>query len=75
MSVERPLRFIRLPEVQRRVPYSKSSIYAMVANGLFPAPHRLGARAVGWLENEVAAFIEARSVVEPRASDGRTISK
>ncbi|WP_207231680.1 AlpA family phage regulatory protein [Edaphobacter modestus] len=31
------------------MPYSKSTIYAMVANGLFPVPHRLGARAVGWL--------------------------
>jgi prophage regulatory protein len=52
MNVERP-GFLRLPDVQQRVPYSKSSIYSMVAAGSFPAPHRLGARAVGWLEAEV----------------------
>jgi prophage regulatory protein len=64
MNVERPS-FLRLPAVQQRVPYSKSSIYQMVEKGLFPAPHRLGARAVGWLESEVTLWCEDRSKKEP----------
>jgi len=64
MNVERPS-FLRLPAVQQRVPYSKTSIYSMVANGSFPAPHRLGARAVGWLEAEVDSWCEARIATEP----------
>lgn len=64
MNVERQS-FLRLPAVQQRVPYSKSSIYSMVEKGLFPAPHRLGARAVGWLEHEVNLWIEDRSKKEP----------
>jgi prophage regulatory protein len=57
--------FIRLPAVQQRVPYSKTSIYEMVANGSFPAPHRLGARAVGWLVDEVDQWVEDRITAEP----------
>jgi prophage regulatory protein len=65
MNVELRQSFLRLPAVQRRVPYSKSSIYSMIANGSFPAPHRLGARAVGWLEHEVDHWVEARTASEP----------
>jgi prophage regulatory protein len=64
MATEMPS-FIRLDEVRRRVPYSKSSIYTMIAAGQFPAPHRLGARAVGWLEHEVTGWVRARSESEP----------
>jgi prophage regulatory protein len=66
MITEQPsLSFLRLPAVQKKVPYSKSSIYTMVAAGQFPAPHRLGARAVGWLEHEVDSWIEDRATTEP----------
>ena len=58
-------RFLRLPAVQQRVPYSRSSIYSMVAAGSFPAPHRLGARAVAWLEAEVEKWVEARIAAAP----------
>jgi prophage regulatory protein len=65
MSVQERQRFLRLPAVQQRVPYSRSSIYSMVAAGSFPAPHRLGARAVGWLETDVNRWCEARIATEP----------
>jgi prophage regulatory protein len=65
MKVERPASFIRLPKVQQRVPFSKSSIYGMIANGKFPAPHRIGARAVGWLEHEVDEWVRARIEAPP----------
>ena len=48
---------IRLPQVMARVGLSKSSIYAMAAAGTFPQPVAIGARARGWLQSEIADFI------------------
>ena len=56
-------RILRRPEVERMSGLSCSTIYEKVANGTFPAPVRLGAKAVGWREDEVLAWIESR----PRA--------
>ena len=53
-------KFLRLAEVQRRVPYSRSTIYAKISRGEFPAPIDLGARAVAWLESDIDGWIEAR---------------
>lgn len=61
--------FLRLPAVQARVPYSRSAIYAMVAEGRFPAPVRLGDRAVAWLSSEVSQWIDER-MREARQSGG-----
>jgi prophage regulatory protein len=61
MPVDRsPARFLRLPEVRTRVPYSRATIYRLMTAGLFPRPFSLGARAVAWLESDVTAWIEAR---------------
>lgn len=57
---ESPLRFLRLADVRARVPYSRSTIYQLVAEGKFPKPIRLGERAVAWLESEVDAWIASR---------------
>ncbi len=53
-------RFIRLPEVIARTGLKRSSIYAAVQAGTFPAQIPLGERAVGWDESEISAWIEAR---------------
>jgi prophage regulatory protein len=37
---------------------SRSSIYLRVAQGTFPKQVSLGARAVGWRESDVEAWIE-----------------
>jgi prophage regulatory protein len=55
-------RLLRLPEVEHRTGRRHAAIYEAIANGTFPAPVPLGARAVGWLEDEVDAWIEARIV-------------
>jgi prophage regulatory protein len=51
-------RYLRLPALKQKYPMSTSSIYAQVASGKFPAPHRLSARAVAWDEDEVDAFLQ-----------------
>ena len=53
-------RFIRLPEVIARTGLKRSSIYAAMQAGTFPAQIPLGERAVGWEESEVSAWIESR---------------
>lgn len=53
-----PRRFLRLPKVKERVPLSTSEIYRRIEAGTFPKPIPLGARAVGWLESDINAWIE-----------------
>jgi prophage regulatory protein len=57
---------LRLPQVKTKVGLSRSSIYAAVAGKTFPAPIRLGARAVGWLESELDAWL-ANQIERSRA--------
>ena len=54
------LRLIRLPEVIVRTGLKRSTIYAAIQAGTFPAQIPLGMRAVGWDESEVSAWVEAR---------------
>ena len=59
-SMDAPARVLRLPRVQARTGLARSTIYVRVADGSFPQPIRLGARAVGWIESEVDAWIRER---------------
>ena len=53
-------RTLRRPEVESLTGLSRSTIYAMMAEGAFPKPVRLGKRAVGWPEGVGAAWLESR---------------
>lgn len=59
MSEKHP-KFLRLAEVRNRVPYSRSTIYQLIAHGKFPKPISLGARAVAWIESDIDEWIAAR---------------
>ena len=54
------VRFLRLPEVLARTGLSRSTIYVRLDQGRFPRPVSLGARAVGWIEAEVDAWMRER---------------
>jgi len=58
---------LRLPAVRARTGLSRSTIYLHVADGSFPRPVSLGARAVGWVESEIESWI-SRKITESRAS-------
>ena len=45
--------FLRLPEVKAVTGLSKTSIYELIRSKRFPAPVRLGPRAVAWVRSEV----------------------
>jgi len=56
-----PPAIIRLSELQRRfVPMSRVSIWRKIRNKDFPAPIRLGVRAIGWRVADVEAWLAAR---------------
>ena len=52
-----PERLLRLADVRVRVGLGKTSIYEMVAQGLFPKPVRITSAAVRWSEREIDAWI------------------
>ena len=55
---------LRLEEVQRRTGYKRSSLYAKVASGEFPAPVDLGGgRGIAWREDLVSTWIDNRPPV------------
>jgi prophage regulatory protein len=51
---------LRLPEVLRMIGLSRSTLYAMVAAGSFPASIQLGPRARGWLRSSVLGWLDER---------------
>jgi prophage regulatory protein len=51
---------LRLPEVKVRVGLSRSTIYQAILRQEFPRPIPIGARAVGWLESEIAEWLTTR---------------
>jgi len=51
---------LRLPEVIRLSGYSRSMLYALISQGLYPKPVKISERAVAWISYEVAAINQAR---------------
>ena len=49
---------LRRREVEARTGLSRSTIYLRCAQKTFPAPIRLGGRAVGWVESEIEAWLQ-----------------
>ena len=59
-AAKRPGKLLRLPAVEERTGFKKSSVYAGVKAGTFPAPVRLSARAVGWREEDLDKWVSER---------------
>ncbi|WP_423804707.1 helix-turn-helix transcriptional regulator [Neptuniibacter pectenicola] len=51
------MRLIKLKEVMNNTGLGRSTIYKYVAEGEFPKPVSLGARAVAWVESEVDDWV------------------
>ncbi len=54
-------RFIKLPEVLKRVAKSRSSTYKAINDGKFPKSYPNGDRAVAWLASDIDAWIDAQT--------------
>lgn len=55
-------RLLRLPAVEEITGVKKSTVYALVKSGGFPAPVRLHdcGRAVAWRDNDIADWVSSR---------------
>lgn len=54
------MKFIKLPAVEELTGLKKSSIYAMMADGRFPANIKIGARAVAWSSSDINIWAQER---------------
>jgi prophage regulatory protein len=61
----RPLRVLRLPDVEKRVGLARSRIYALEAEGRFPKRVKLSERASGWVEHEIDEYLQTRVDARP----------
>ncbi|MCB0689985.1 MAG: AlpA family transcriptional regulator [Saprospiraceae bacterium] len=48
---------LRRKQVEARTGLSRSTIYERTKAGTFPVPISIGAKAVGWLESEIDAWL------------------
>jgi prophage regulatory protein len=55
-----PKRFLRLPTVIEMVGKSRTAIYRDIQGGTFPAPVRIGARAVAWDSTDIDRWQQDR---------------
>lgn len=51
-------RLIRVPEVLRRVGFSRTTMYELIKEGRFPDKVIIGTRSVAFVESEIDAWIE-----------------
>lgn len=56
---------LRLKQVMARTGLGRSTIYQMIEAGTFPQQYKLGARAVGWSEEDIDKWIDALSKDKP----------
>ncbi|MBP7722884.1 MAG: AlpA family phage regulatory protein [Alphaproteobacteria bacterium] len=53
--------FVRLPEVLKVFPVSKSTWWAGVKDGRFPRPVKLGQKITAWRVQDIRALIESKT--------------
>jgi prophage regulatory protein len=63
-------RLLRWRDVQPRVGICRSQAHALIQQGSFPAPIKLGARASAWLETEIDQWIESRITASRNIAGG-----
>jgi len=56
---DRPERLYRLKDVLQLIPISKSSWFAGIKTGRYPAGHKLSERTTVWKESELRALIDS----------------
>ena len=68
------LRVLRLPQVRQATGLSRSMIYQLEAERRFPRRLKIGARAVGWVEGEVQAWVATRIECGRTTSPSRPVA-
>ena len=62
MESKKEFQILRMKDLPSKVGLRPSTIYALVAQGKFPAPFKFvpGGRAAGWSENTIDLWLENR---------------
>ena len=56
----RPIRLLRLPQVMQQTGLRKTTLYELQKEGSFPMRIQVTSNSVGWIEEEVNAWIAGR---------------
>lgn len=64
---------LRTHQVLELTGLKKSTVYRFVKDGEFPQPIQLGPKLLGWFEDEVTAWLEARPRGLHSAEDARPL--
>jgi prophage regulatory protein len=67
-------RILRRPETQTIFGLAKGTIRNRIIDGLLPPPIDLGGRAVGWIESECLAVLEAMIAGKPQEQIKQLVS-
>lgn len=59
-QIRKALVILRRRQTEQRVGLSRTTIYDYIKAGRFPAPVRIGDRAVGWVESEIDDWLSAQ---------------
>jgi prophage regulatory protein len=59
-TVPLSVRVLSQPAVLAKVPVSRTTLWRMERDGLFPKRIRISTNRVGWLETEIDAWLEER---------------
>lgn len=67
-QLQTTLTILRRKQVEARTGLARSTIYDRIKAGTFPAPISLGEKAVGWIESEIDAWLNARIQASRKAA-------
>jgi prophage regulatory protein len=64
------MRLLRIKQVMTPTSLSRMTIYRLERAGLFPARRKLGTNSVGWIDEDITAWIASRpsGLVSPRGA-------
>lgn len=66
-------RLIRIDEVLHICGFSRSSLYASIQKGEFPAQVKLSKKASAWVYSEVTAWVSARAAERSVSSESEAV--
>jgi prophage regulatory protein len=72
-TVEGQVRILREPEVSYKTNMTREMIRRLENAGQFPKRIKLSKRAVGWIESEIDAWIEAKMKERNEQSRSKTV--
>ena len=62
------LQILRVKEVLKATSVCRATLYLWIKAGTFPAPIKLGPRAIGWTPAQLQGWIESRAAASAQGS-------